>query len=171
MLIYFIIAVIGLGPNHAKFGNDQVRINVEIRSSIYTYKVTNLTDSYIVRFELIQHSAYDPTAPEGWKKKIALGTDFYQAWTDDILAGIEPGKTGRFSLRIGSKGAVLGKGPVKVQFKSGKVVTISDVWAPVAESETYIATVAATVLAIVVLHNVIVVLRNRRQKKPAISDA
>ena len=169
MLIYMIVALAGMVPGQAEFKTDDVHICVNIQSSIYTYKVTNLATSPIVRFEVKQHAAYNFIVPNGWQKEISAGV--FRAWANDPQAAIQSKKTAEFSLRVSSKGAVLGREPAKVGFQSGKTIAVSGVWVPVPEPRSYIALVAAAILIILLVHTAVLVSRDRREGKKPINDA
>jgi len=159
MVIIFLAAVCDLG----EFKTDKVSISVNIQSSIYTYQVTNLNTSPLVSFEIPEHAAYNFMAPQDWKAEESEG--IFKAWTDDFLQGIRPGEKGEFSLRVSSKGAVLGQVPAVIQFHSGESITIPAVWAPVAEPRSYILLVGGVVLAIFVFHTWIIASRRYKVKR------
>ncbi|MCK4753304.1 MAG: hypothetical protein KAS75_07650 [Planctomycetes bacterium] len=146
-------------PGQAEFKADGVNVTVDIQSNIYTYKVTNLSNSPIVRFEIKQHAAYNFKTPEGWQKETS--TDTFLAWTDNLRTAIVPNETKQFSLRVSSKGAVLGFAPVTIQFQTKDTITISDVWAPIGEPRSYILLVIGLLVAILLTHTIIL---NRRNK-------
>ena len=155
-----------LAANQAEFENDRARVVVSIKSNIYTYDVTNLGESEITGFEVTQHAAYNFKAPEGWE--IDVSKDLFKASVDAPAAGIQPGRTGRFSMRVSSEGAVLGRGKVKLTAESGEAVLLEDVLAPVGEPSSHVFIVAAAILFIVVGHSVLLALRRRRAGKSAV---
>ena len=163
MLICLVIALTGLASNQAEFKTDHVRISVDIHSNIYTYRVTNLGTNPIVHFEVRQHAAYDFIAPEGWQKEVS--SSVFRAWTSNPETAIHSRETARFSLRVSSKGAVLGRTLAKVRLQSGETVTLSGVWTPVPEPCSYIALVAGLVLVVLLLHTGVLAYRDRRARK------
>ncbi len=169
MVVYLAIVLAGMVSNQAEFKTDDVRICVDVQSSVYTYKVTNLGASPIVRFEVKGHAAYNFMAPEGWQKVVSSGV--FQAWTSEHRAAIRSNKTAEFSLRVSSEGAVLGRVPAKVQFRSGETATVAGVWAPVREPRSYIALVVGLILVVLLLHTAIFVYRDRRGKKAPVNAA
>ena len=164
-----IIALTGMVSGQAEFKADCVRICVNVQSNIYTYKVTNLSTSPIVRFEVKQHVSYNFIVPEGWQHEISSGV--LQAWTSNRQMAIQPDRTAEFSLRVSSRGAVLGRTPAKVQFQSGETITVPGVWAPTPEPRSYIALVVGLVLILLLLHTTALVYKSRRAKKASINDA
>ncbi|UCG46312.1 MAG: hypothetical protein JSU94_12485 [Phycisphaerales bacterium] len=152
-----------LAANQAEFENDRARIVVSIQSNIYTYDVTNLGESEITGFEVTQHAAYNFKAPEGWQ--IDISKHLFKATADAPPAGIQPGRTGRFSMRVSSEGAVLGRGTVKLIAESGEAALLEDVLVPVGEPSSHVLIVAAAILFIVVGHSVFLALRKRRAHK------
>jgi hypothetical protein len=147
-------------PGEAIFKSPEATVSVNISSSIYTYKVTNLDTDRITGFEIEQHASYDFIVPEGWEKETSLHA--FKAYTTKPAYAIELNKTGEFSLRVSSRGAILGKRPVKITFESGKTITIPGVRAPAAEPKSYIALVAGMILAIIVIQTVIATRKSRR---------
>jgi hypothetical protein len=163
ILIYLISGTLYAVPASAEFEKDGVSISVTVRSSIYTYKVTNHDSEPIVGFEIGQHAAYNFVAPDIWKVE---STDkIFRAWTDKTWASIDPNQTNEFSMRVSSKGAVLGTSPVKIQFQSGKVVLLDNVWTPVKEPRSYVYLVAGVVFVLVAGHSIFVVYRKRRPQE------
>lgn len=164
--VYWFIAAIAAasGPaNEAEFETDLVRIRVRIQSNDFFYEVTNKGSSPVVSFEVPQYAAYNFDAPESWEKEDT--TEFYRAWTSEPLKGIYPNQSDTLSLRVSSKRAVLGEGQVRVGFAAGEKAAVEGVWCPVPEEKTYIALVAGTLLVIILLHTVLVSLRQRQNKK------
>jgi len=157
----------GIAANQAEFGGEDARIVVSIQSSIYTYEVRNLSDRPIVGFEVAQHAAYNFHAPEGWQ--IDTSSDSFRAWPDPSTAGIAPGQTAEFSMRVSSKGAVLGRASAKLKLRSGQTIEVPDVWAPAPEPAGYFALVAGMILLIALLHSAVIIHRKRRTKKTPVS--
>lgn len=172
MLIYLVIALTGITgavPGQAEFKTKEVAICVNLQANIYTYKVTNLSISAIKSFEVSQHVAYNFTAPNGWQIETSQG--IFRAWTNDTKTAIATGKTAEFSLRVSSKGAVLGGKKAKVEFQSGKTITVPGVWSPVQEPKSYIFWLTGLILLLLLLHTAIVTGKDFRRKKLSISDA
>ena len=144
---------------------DGVRVRVSIQAHDYTVQVTNLDVPPITRFEMGQWNAYNfegPEQPEKWD--VDYDRHWFYSWTEDEGSAIRQAETKSFSLRAGSKGAVLGLVPVKLGFASGESVVIPDCWGPVPEPSRTVLAVPIMVLAIVVGHTVLVA---RRQRKAA----
>ena len=144
------------------FQAEQVSIDVDISSNIYTYEVTNLSTDKIVGFEVGYHAAYNFKVPAGWHEEIGGG--IFKAWTDEASAGIAQNKTAQFSDRVSSHGAVLGSSAVKVHFQSGKTVIVPDVWAPVHEPRSYIFLVATVIICIMCLHTAVIIYRKKQNR-------
>ena len=149
------------------FQTEEVSIDVDINSNIYTYDVTNLSTDKIVGFEVGYHAAYNFKVPAGWHEQIGGG--IFKAWTDDTSAGIAQNETAQFSDRVSSQGAVLGSSAVKVHFQSGKTVIVPDVWVSIAEPKSYIALISVLLLSVVLLHSAMIFRKNRRNNKQTIS--
>lgn len=169
MLAYFIIALAGISGNDAAFKNEHVDIDVTIASNVYTYQVRNLSTEPLVGFEIRQYAAYNFITPDDWQQECT--SDMFRAWTQAPETGIAPGDTGKFSLRVSSRGAILGSVPVIVSFDSGTTSTVAAVWSPVKEPSSYIALVVVVFLVIILLHSVIIIRKNRSGKAHPISDA
>jgi len=147
----------------ATFKTKEAIIQVTIHSSIYTYKVTNLGTKPVVAFKIEQHASYDFIAPVGWEKQTSEG--IFKAYTNESRYAIEPQTSGLFSLRVSSRGAVLGKGAVKITFESGETIEVPEVWVPVAESKSYIALVAGMIAGIIVIHAIITARKSKQSPK------
>lgn len=91
----------------------------------------------------------------------------FKAWTTQPQAAIEPQKNANFSFNVSTKGAILGHSPAKVLFQSGESVMVDNVWTSSKEPLSYVALVAATILAILLLHFAVIVRKNRRAKNNA----
>jgi len=165
MLAYVFIALTIATPNQAEFKTDQVSIKVDIQSNIFKYEVTNLGASPIVGFEAQHHASYNFIVPDGWHKEDS--SDLFKAWTDDLELAIGPGKTAEFSMRVSSRGAVLGRAPAKVRFQSGQTATVPNVWSPSPEPRSYIFLIAGLTLFIILLHTAALVRKNRRRTPQA----
>jgi len=175
LLIIQIVAYAGFGaeynsPHNAgckEFKTDQVSLTVEIASNIYTYRLLNLASTAITGIEIPQHAAYNFQASNSWETKETSNS--FRAWTDNSSDAIPPNSAVEFSLRVSSTGAVLGQKPVKIYFKSGQVINIDNVWVSAAEPRSYVLLVAGVILAIVILHTIIIIRRNRRKDKDSLN--
>lgn len=127
----------GLSGNEARFGNDDAEITVSIQANIYIYKISNLGRSPIVAFEVAQYAAYNFQTPDGWQ--MDTSGRLFRAWVEAPTTGIAPGETAEFSMRVSSKGAVLGHAPAKLKNRSGLMIELADVWRPVPEPKSYIS--------------------------------
>ena len=163
MLPYLFTALALLAPNQAEFKTEQVGIMVDIQSNIFRYDITNLASSPIVCFEAHHKAAYNFQAPEGWHKEHT--SERFCAWTDEPQSAIGPNKTGQFSMRVSSRGAVLGRAPVRIQFLSGQTVTVPDVWSPSPEPRSYVFLIAGLFLFTILFHTAAISFKNRRRTK------
>ena len=165
MNVFLCLAIIIAGTSSytPEFKTDDVSIKFQIFSNDYEYKVTNLTQNPIVGFMIKPHASYFYGTPEGWQKETS--STLFRTWTENPQFAIKPNQTGVFSLRVGSKGALLRKGSVKITFQSGKVVTIPDVLVPGPEPQTHLAIVTGTLLLIILLHFGVLTYINRRKKR------
>lgn len=129
---------------------DDITIDVGIESSNYTYKITNQGDDPITAVEFRPHAAHLFGAPADWNKEQEPGVFRARApKPDDYLS---QGQTGTFTLRVSSRGAILGSMPVTVQTASGRTIALKGVWGPVPESRIYIGAVAATLALLIIWH-------------------
>jgi len=156
-----------LPANEARFSNDDAEITVSIQANVYTYKVSNLGSSPIVAFEVAQYAAYNFQAPDGWQ--MDTSGRLFRAWIETPTTGIAPGETAQFSMRVSSKGAILGHAPAKLKPQSGRMIELADVWCPIPEPRSYIALVAGVILLIALLHGAIIITRSRRARKLSLS--
>jgi hypothetical protein len=159
MLLYLFTALALLAPNQAEFKTEQVAILVDIQSNIFQYNITNLASSPVVYFEVNHHAAYNFEVPEGWHKEHS--SDIFKAWTDDPQSAIGPDKTAEFSMRVSSRGAVLTRAPVKIQFLSGQTSIVPAVWCPAPEPKSYVFLIAGLFLFIILLHTIVLVRKDR----------
>jgi hypothetical protein len=161
MLACVLMILAAMPPNQAEFKVEQVSIKVDIQSNIFRYDVTNLSTSPIICFEAKHHAAYNFQAPDGWHKEDS--SNLFKAWTDDPQSAVGPNKTGQFSMRVSSRGAVLGQAPVRIQFQSGQIVSVSDVWSPSPEPRNYVFLVAGLTLFIILLHSSVLIYKEHRK--------
>jgi len=165
-----IIALAVTTSDQAVFKTDQVEIAVNIHSSIFQYRITNLSQEPINFIEFNHTAAYAFTAPEGWQYKQA-SSKVFETWTEASSAAIYPGKSKDFSLRVSSKGAVLGLLPIKIKFLSGETIAVPDIWAPSPEPISYVYLVLGMLFVILIAHTAIIVYKNRRRKNIEIKSA
>jgi len=151
-----------IAANRAEFAADGATVVVGIQSNIYTYQVRNLSHRPVVGFQVPQHAAYNFKAPEGWRIETSDG--LFRARTDSATTAIAPGQTAEFSMRVSSRGAVLGRAPLNIDFASGRTIELQDVWTPAPEPPAYLALVAGIILLIALLHSAIIIRRNRPDK-------
>jgi hypothetical protein len=165
MSVFLCLAMILAGiPSYIpEFRTDDVSIEFQIFSNDYEYKVTNLSQTPIVGFMIKPHASYFYGAPEGWQKETS--SSLFRTWTENSQFAIKPNQTAMFSLRVGSKGALLRKGSVEIKFQSGKVVIIPDVLIPGPEPQTHLVIVVGTLLFIFLLHFTVLMYKKRRKKK------
>jgi len=154
-----------LEPGKAEFKTDKAIVRVTVSSSIYTYEVTNLQGSPIVRFKIGQHHSYAFTPPDGWERQSEK--DFFCADTNRPDKTIGFRQTKDFSVRVSSRGAVLGKSDIELRSESGQIIVIPGVWSPASETKSYPLAVAGTIIAIMLIQTVIV---NRRSKRKLTKD-
>ncbi|MBN1124627.1 MAG: hypothetical protein JXA82_06440 [Sedimentisphaerales bacterium] len=162
MFSLFVLFVFTSTPRSQEFTESDFHLTVSITSSIYTYRLTNTGSDSIVSLDLGQHAAYNFLSLEGWI--IETTPSKFKTWAPESHLGIQPNQEGLFSMRISSRGAVLGSAPAMVRFQSGRSVTVSDVWVPVAEPRYYKFIIAGVVLIFVFYQGWIV--RRRRISIP-----
>lgn len=163
MFVYLTLIMAGILPNQAQFKNDKAAVVVDISSNIYTYTVSNNTTDPVVGFEIAEYASYNFKTPQGWESDTSGG--IFKCWTEDPFFAITPNKTGEFSFRVSSEGAVLGTATVRLKFHSGDATSIPGVWAPAREPKSGVLLVAATMLVIIAAHILILTLRDRRNRK------
>ena len=115
-------------PASAEFEQSGVHVRVTVQVGQYYYDVTNSQPAPITRFEISQLHTYKHQAPKDWQ--IEESDDRFIAWTDEPAHGIQPGDSGRFSMCVGSAGAVLGQSPARVVFADGRTAEVPGVWCP-----------------------------------------
>lgn len=130
---------------------DGVHVSVDIESSNYYYRVTNVEAEPITSFEVRHHGAYNPQAPDGWEHE--MDGPSFRAWTTDASTAIVRDATKLFSLRVSSKGAVLGLVEMSLGSAAGNSIVIPQVWGPVPEPQSTVLLIGAVVLVIVLLHS------------------
>jgi len=140
-------------PAFAEVEAEGVRIRVHVRADEYTYEVTNTGRDPITRFEFAFTSGYNLTPPGGWERD--YDGSAFRTWTQREGDAIRLGHTGRFSLRVSSRGAVLGHVRARVETLSGESVTLRDVWGAVPEPRGHVLLVAGVAGAIFVLHGLL----------------
>jgi hypothetical protein len=134
-----------------------VRVEVHLRAQDYRFDVTNVDAPPLTQFEVHAYHTYNHIGPEGWT--VELGDD----WTLRCVAeepryAIGPGSTKRFSLRVGSSTATLGRHDAIVRGGSGPAEFSASlpVWSPVRHPRSYIATIAFTLIGIALVHGILV---------------
>lgn len=151
MICYLLILAISISnPKSLDLRHSDFDLSVTINSNIYTYRLKNTGSETIVGIELPQHAAYNFICPQGWI--VEATSDKAAASVLDSQKGIHPYQEGIFSMRVSSRGAVLGAAPITVHFQSGRSAAVPDVWVPVPEPSYYRFTVAAIVLSLVFYH-------------------
>ena len=168
MSMFLAILLASMSSFEPEFRTEDVSIKFRIWSNDFEYKVTNLTQTPIVGLMIKPHASYFYGAPEGWEKQTA--SNLFRTWTDSSKLAIGPNQTALFSLRVGSKGAILRKGSVEVRFQSGKVAVIPDVLVPGPEPKSHLAIVAGTLLFIFLLQFAALTYKKRRQKRVPVND-
>lgn len=138
---------------------DGVRIRAEVQSSIYNWHVTNVGAAPITHFEIGQHHGYYFVGPKGWEVDADAHT--FRAWTGDRLRALYPGRTGTFSLRMTSGGAVLGPVRAEVGFGSDEPVVFEGVWGTAAEPRRVVSLVALVLLVVMAGHTMLLARRDR----------
>jgi len=147
-----------------------VRIRADVQSSIYTWEVTNISAPPITRFEISQHHGYYFLGPNGWQ--VDADNRSFRAWTSDRLRALYPGRTGTFSLRMSSGGAVLGAVRAQVGFESAEPLVFDGVWGTAAEPDNVVLLVALVLLVIMLAHVLLVARRDgARTAAPTATDA
>jgi hypothetical protein len=165
--LVILIAAAALGP--ARVEKDGVRIRVDVRAHVYTYTVVNLDASPITRFEIEQHNAYDFQAPDGWEFEAEQG--IFRAWATGEEAAIRYRQPRRFTMRVSSKGAVLGPVEARMSRESGDSVVIADLWGISPEPRATILLVSFVVTAVILIHAWLLARRDRRAAVRAVSAA
>jgi len=156
-------------PNQALFENNGISISAEINSNIYTYRITNQNNSPVTQFEIEPHACYNFTVPKGWE--FEESSESFKAWATSEFFGIKGKKTGEFSMRVSSKGAVVGLAPAKVQLASGESINLSAVWTPHREPKSHIVLVSTILLSILILHTVLTTRKASRSSKEGVTHS
>jgi len=152
------ILVVGvLGAFEAEKGG--VRIRADVQSSIYTWQVTNVSAPPVTRFEIGQHHGYYFVGPEGWQ--VDADDRIFRAWTSDRLRALYPSRTGTFSLRMSSGGAVLGPVRAELGFASTEPLVFDGVWGTAPEPGRVVFLVALILLVLMLAHVLLLARRDR----------
>lgn len=166
--IAIILAMLAQVPGH--FEQDGVRIEVEIKSHLYTWTVKNIDAPPITRLEMDQYGSTEQMAPEGWELEIKGPR--YRAWTERARYAIRPGDSKVFEARFKSTGAVLGLVPVELGFDgTDETLVLEGVWSPTPKRRSMVVLVAVVVAGLAATHTVILERRARRIAAPARPDA
>lgn len=150
MSTWLIILAAGSVWGPAEYEKDGVRLLVKVVSNVYHWEITNLNAAPITQFEVPQHNCYLFKVPDGWEKEI--DGNVFRAWTANDRHAIQTRQTKKFSFRVTSEGAVLGKVPAKITLNSGQVVRLDDVWGPVRIPRRAVLVVAGGIVVIVLGH-------------------
>ena len=160
-LMFLFIAL--CAGHQTEFKSDDAVINVDINSNIYVYTITNLSQYPISEVCIPQHSGYNFETPQNWH--YVDEKNRFSASTKDSTAAIQTGQSAIFSFRISSKGAVLGKGSVKLVTHQGKELIIPDVYVSVPEPKLYIFLSGGILGGLVILQTIFVIRKQRRQQE------
>jgi hypothetical protein len=147
-LIPTMVFAVGFGAGEVEAQG--VRVRSSVSSNVYTWEVTNLGDSLIVRFEIPCHHAYNFKGPEGWE--VSEDPSGFRAWTEDAILAIRPRRSGEFSARVTSLGAVLGSADARVELVSGDALRLEGLWSPVPEPRSTIWLIVGVILFLALLH-------------------
>lgn len=109
---------------------------------LYSWTVTNQHDAPITEVEFPHFRADLFSAPAGWTQEttnlvnvgVADEPGICKATAPSPSAGIAPGGSGEFSMRITAKGASRGTGSVMVRFEGGASVRVAGVALPQREA-------------------------------------
>ena len=167
MLMYLCAILLAVAPNQKDFIVEDVKITTQVESNIFMYTVTNLGTDPIVGFQMKYYASYYFMAPDGWEKQDV--DKVFMAKSKDKETAILQNSSGEFSMRVSSKGAVLGIKPVEVEFASGRKV-IADVWAPVVEPASYKVFIITIVLAVLLSHSLLVMRQKKRNSESELTD-
>lgn len=147
-----LLLALALPPGQFEAGG--VRIDVTLKSHLYTWTVTNVDAPPIVSFEIHQYGTTEEVAPEGWN--LVVDGPHYLAWTDDPRIAIAPGGSKTFHTKVKSTGAALGLVPAGVGFAEGHpAVSFAAVWGPVPKRLSMVAIVTLTVAGLAAGHTLI----------------
>lgn len=141
---------------------DGVRIATSVRSSAYSYTVTNLGSNPITEIVIDQNTGFNFKVPNGWE--FDGENNVFRAWATDPRFAIHNGQTREFTFRASTKGTVLARVDAAVKLASGESVALPRVWGPLKESRGFILLVAGVVLAMFGLHCALAVRADRREK-------
>jgi len=145
----------------------------------YSWTIVNASTSAIVAVEFPHFRADTFFVPQGWKRECthlaragaAIKPGVCKAHVDQASAGIAPGATARFGMRLARGGALRRPGEVRVRFADGTETIVSDVELPTSQTfwERNIMGVGLSVLMVlVILHQV---RRRRAQAARAATDS
>lgn len=148
--------------------HDGIRITVTVEANVYTWLLENMDAAPITSIEMPQKNCYNQRLPLGWSWEYE--DDYFRARTDDPANAIGPGRTGEFTTRVSSTGAVLGHVPIKVGFEGdAQLVVFEPLWGPVRKPISMVLLVALTIAGVAIMHMALLVwLSKRRRAKPAL---
>lgn len=174
-------AVLGGGPGTVRAA-DTLKVKItggadEVGHN-YQWRVTNQSNSPIVRIEFPHYGADLFHAPPDWTQGTQKEMNLVNVgWEDEPGVcfatmpgpGLLPGATAEFGMRISSRGALKGEGTVRIQFADGTWAKIPGVELPVMPTRTspYLGVVAMGAMLLVF----IIVRESRRRKQPASTSA
>jgi hypothetical protein len=162
ILIIAVLCLTAVKPNEAEFKAGGAVLRARVESGLYSYSLVASSSDPIIGFRISQHAGHGFLVPDGWDFKQI--DDELDTWALTPQAAITSNKPGNFSFQISTRGAVLGQGLAVVKFKSGRQITMSNVWTAKAEPPVHIAMVVAIIIGILVIQTV-VVLRKRQKAK------
>ncbi len=149
-MFVFMLAMVGNLESHKE---QNVQLDVDVQSSVYHYTVSNKGNDPIIGFEMNEWKTYNFQVPTGWA--IESHSKVLIAKSTNSSNEIKMFSKGNFSVRVSSQGATLGKTSIKLHLKSGNMITIPNVAAPVKEPSHYRIVIILTILAILIIHTVL----------------
>jgi hypothetical protein len=133
-----------------QFTTDQMTVVADVKSNVFSYEVTNRAEKALVGIRIPQHATYDFIVPDGWETQIE--GEILHIWTAEPLRFIRHGDSIRFSMRVSSHGAVLGKRDMTLGLEGEQTLNVAGVWVPVPEPSEQLWLVAGCLMVILSVH-------------------
>ncbi len=111
--------------------NDAAEITTTIEGRIYTWRVKNVGNKPIMRFEIPVYKVYDHHVPEGWIVDASLTR--YGAAAESERHAIAPGETKVFTCRAASMTSVATAATAIIGFGDDEQIEMPGLWAPMRE--------------------------------------
>lgn len=166
-MTFIVLLAVGTTLGFMEAEHDGIRVRAEVKSSHYTWEITNLTNEPVVRFEIGQFGGYAVQVPEGWQ--FEQDRTLLRAWTDDPAHALQPGLMYRFAMDISSAGGGLTPVTLRVGTRDGRMIELAGIWGTAPDSMTAILLVPGTILVLALIHMLLLARSDRRHQVEAVT--